>query len=118
MRAGGADEDDRLARGQRADPVQVSRARWLATEKLEDIIADRHSGTRGWGYVAASNYPAEPSISGFAGFSRSVSINETDATLSTAGLGYKTVTVSVGFVDGKGASRSYSLATVVTDYSP
>jgi len=108
----------RDAQRERVDPVQVSRARWLASEKLEDIIADRNSGTRGWSYVVGGNYPAEGSVAGFAGFSRSVSIVETGASLSGAGTGYKTVTVTVGFVDGKGASRTLSLATVVTDYTP
>ncbi len=30
---------------QRINPMMVSKARWLAVEKMEDIIADRHSTT-------------------------------------------------------------------------
>lgn len=101
----------------RVDPVQFSRARWLASEKLEDIIADRHSATRGYTYVVTANYPAEGSVTGFTGFARSVTIAETDATLSAAGTGYKTVTVTVTWTDRRGQARSLALATVVTDYS-
>ena len=35
----------RDAHVQRVNPVLVSQARWLATEKLEDILADRHSAS-------------------------------------------------------------------------
>lgn len=108
----------REAQRKRVDPVMVSRARWLASERLEDIIADRHSTTRGWSYVVNANYAAESPVSGFAGFTRSVSIAETGASLSGGGTGYKTVTVTVGFIDGKGAARTLALAAVVTDYTP
>lgn len=100
----------------RAAPIRAAQARWLAAEKLEDVIADRHSTARGYGYVVAGNYPAESSISGFAGFSRSTSIVETGASLSGGGTGFKTVTVAVTWRDSAGPSRSFSLSTVVTDY--
>lgn len=102
----------------RADPVLATRARWLAAEKLEDIIADRHSTARGYSYVTGGSYPAENSVSGFAGFSRSVSIVETGASLSGAGTGYKTVTVTVGWRNGRGQATSCALATVLTSYTP
>lgn len=102
----------------RANPILASRARWLAAEKLEDVIADRNSPNRGYSYIASANYAAESTISGFTNFSRSVSISETDVSLSTAGTGYKTVTVTVSYTDGRGASRSFTLATVLTDYTP
>lgn len=101
----------------RVDPVQMSRARWLASEKLEDIIADRHSGTRGYAYVIDANYAAEAAVTGFTGFARSVTINETNATLSAAGVGYKTVTVTVTWTDRRGVARSLALSTVVTSYT-
>jgi prepilin-type N-terminal cleavage/methylation domain-containing protein len=102
----------------RANPVMVSRARWLATEKIEDVIADRHSTTRGYAYVLTSNYPAEASTTGFAGFTRTTAIAETAADLVSAGTGFKKVTVTVGFTDAAGVARTLSLATVVTDYTP
>lgn len=102
----------------RTDPIFVARARWLAAERLEQVIADRHAPTRLYAYVVNANYPAEASISGFPGFSRSTSVSETAANLVSAGTGYKTVTVTVTFTDGRARSRSLSLSTVITDYTP
>ncbi len=108
----------RDAQAKRADPIVMSRARWLANEKLEDVIADRHSTTRGYAYVVNANYAAESSVTSFPGFTRSVSISETAANLASAGTGYKTITVTVGFLDAKGATRSLALSAVVTSYTP
>lgn len=102
----------------RANPVLASRARWLAAEKLEDIIADRNSPTRGYSYIVAGNYAAESSVSSFTNFSRSVSISETGVALSGAGTGYKSVTVTIGYTDGGGTARTFTLATVLTDFTP
>lgn len=102
----------------RVTPVMASKARWLATEKLEDLIADRHSTTRGYSYLTTGNYPSESPVSGFAGFTRSVALSETTADLVTAGTGYMKVTVTVGWTDGTGTPRTLALATVITDYTP
>ena len=48
----------RDAHVQRVNPMLVSKARWLATEKLEDVIADRHCDSRGFDYLTGGNYPA------------------------------------------------------------
>lgn len=108
----------RDAQGRRADPVLFDRARWLAAERLEDVIADRHSATRGYSYVQNANYPVESPVGGFPGFSRSVSISETGPSLGGGGTGYKTVTVTVTYPAATGGTRSFSLATVVTEYTP
>lgn len=105
------------AQERRAAPVLAARARFLASEKLEDVVADRQSAARGYAYVVAANYPAEPAVPGFAGFTRTVAIAETDATLATPGTGFKKVTVTVAWTDA-GSARSYQLATVLTDYTP
>jgi hypothetical protein len=106
----------REAAGQRAGPTLSSLARWLATERLEDVIADRHSATRGYAWVVSGNYPAEAQVPGFANFSRSVSVVETAADLVTPGIGYKRVTVTVGWTDPKAGATSLALATILTDY--
>lgn len=107
----------RQANVQRVDPINLSRARWLACEKLEDINADAFSTTRGYTYLSNSNYPSEATVSGFTGFSRSVSVSESGADLvAGSGTGYKTVVVSVGYVDGKGTGRTLSVSTVVAQY--
>lgn len=106
------------AQRSRVSPVMTSRARWLAMEKLEDALADRASSARGYAYVLTGNYPAEASVAGFAGFSRSVAVAETGPGFVAGGTGYKTVTVSVGWTDGRGVARTLALSTVLTDYTP
>lgn len=108
----------REAHRDRVSPVKTSYARWLITEKLEDIIADRHSTTRGYTYLVNANYPAEASITGYPGFTRSVAITETGADLASAGTGFKKATVTVGWTDARGVARSLSIATIITDYTP
>lgn len=108
----------RSAHASRVTPVMASRARWLATEKLEDILADRHSAARGYGYVAAVNYPSEGAVDGFGAFARVVTVEETGPDLSGAGAGYKKVTVTVSWRDAalSGQVRSLSVGAVITDY--
>lgn len=107
----------RDANVRRVDPINLSRARWLANEKIEDVLADARSTTRGYSYLVNGNYASESPVSGFTGFTRSVSIAESGANLvAGSGTGYKTVAVSVTYVDGKGTTRSLSVSTVVTDY--
>jgi hypothetical protein len=111
------------AQQQRANPMLASKARWLAVEKLEDIIADRHSTTdRGWGYLVPGNYAAENKgdITGYPQFSRTVSLTETQADLSTvdADGGYMNVTVTVGWTNAEGDAQTLSISTVLTEYVP
>jgi prepilin-type N-terminal cleavage/methylation domain-containing protein len=106
----------RQAQLQRVNPMMASKARWLAQEKLEDVIADRHSTTRGYGYLLASNYPAESPVSGAAGFTRTVTLAEKAADLTTAGTGYMKVTVTVSWTDATGTTRSLPISTVLTNY--
>ncbi len=108
---------------QRMNPMMVSKARWLAVEKLEDVIADRHSTTlRGYAWVVGGgDYVVENpgDITGSPGFSRSVTLLETEADLITpAAAGYLIVTVTVGWVDAKGDNETLDISTVLTDYTP
>jgi len=97
------------------EPVLASRARWLAESKLEDIIADRHSETRGWDYLAPGNYPEENPVAGWKGFARRVTLEETGADLESAGTGYITATVEVEWMSATRGSRSVSVAAVLTE---
>lgn len=108
----------RQAQIHRVSAMLPSKARWLAIEKLEDIIADRHSTTRGFTYLTGANYPNESSIAGSPGFTRSVSFTQTKADLTTAGTGYMKTTVTVGWTDTTGTARSLAISTVITDYTP
>ena len=100
----------------RVTPARFSIARWLAINKMEDIIADRACATRGYAYLAASHYPSESAITGFPGFTRSVAFAETGPDLVSAGAGYMKVTVTVTFADGMGNTRSHHLSSIQTDY--
>lgn len=106
------------AHAQRGAPILASRARWLVTEKLEDIIADRHSSSRGYSYVQDASYPDEDPVSGFTGFSRSTSITETGDDLVTAGTGCKRIIVTVSWIDPRAGAQTLSLQTVVTSFDP
>lgn len=110
----------RQSQHQSVDPVLASRARWIATEKIEDIIADRYSSTRGYGYLTSSNYLDEPagSITDYGGFARRVSLLETTADLVTPGSGYMTVTVHLSWTGAAGQPRQMSLSTVLTEFGP
>ncbi len=102
----------------RVSPTLATRARWLACERLEGVIADRHSPTRGYQHVIEDNYPPESALEGFENFSRSVSVHETGPDLVSPGEGYKLVVVSVSWEDARRRACSLSLSIVLTDYSP
>jgi type II secretory pathway pseudopilin PulG len=108
----------RAAQIRRVSAALASRARWLATEKLEDVVADRHSSTRGYAWLTGANYGAETPVAGFGQFNRSVAFVETAADLVSAGTGYKKATVTVSWTDTTGTARSIAIATIITDYTP
>ncbi len=100
----------------RTDPIKLTKARWLLAERMEQVIADRHSTSRGYDYCVTANYPAEGSVSGFSGFSRSTSINAINTNVGTTG--WKMVTVTVTYIDGVGVARAITLSTILTNYTP
>jgi type II secretory pathway pseudopilin PulG len=110
----------RQAQKQRVNAVLASRARWLTCEKLEDVIADRHSTTRGYAYLVSGNYPAEAAVTGYTQFGRTVALQETahDLTTATAGGGFMKITVSTTYSDASGTSRTVALTSYVTNYTP
>jgi len=110
----------RQAQKQRVNTVLASRARWLTCEKLEDVIADRHSTTRGYVYLVSTNYPAEAAVTGYTQFGRTVTLLETahDLTTATAGGGFMKITVSTTYSDASGVSRTVALTSYVTNYTP
>lgn len=87
-------------------------AYFLAMEKIEEVVADRHASGRGYAYLDAANYPSENPVSGFASYQRSVAFEEVDPSdLETAqsGSGYMKATVTVSY---SGPSGSYALSCV------
>ncbi|CAN5838739.1 hypothetical protein BH11PLA1_BH11PLA1_18850 [soil metagenome] len=107
----------RNATVRRVSQTLSERARWLAVERLETVLADRNSSARGYGYITGSNYPAEAAVSGYAAYSRSVTLTTTGANFA-AGTGYCTASVTVGYTDPVRGATALSLSTVVTDYTP
>lgn len=104
------------ASGNRTDALFASRARWLAAERLEDVVADLHSPTRGYSWITSANYAAEMSLEGLPGFSRTTEVTEVSADLSTPqpGSGIKLVTVTITMSDQRGVSRTQAISTVLT----
>jgi prepilin-type N-terminal cleavage/methylation domain-containing protein len=107
----------------RADPVLFSTARFLATAKLEDVVADRHSPNRDYAWLIAGNYPAENpgDITGYPQYGRTVAFSEHGAwnngTSSwSAGTDYMEVTVTVTWTDSQGIARSLAISTILTNY--
>lgn len=93
-------------------------ARWLAQERLEDILADAASPTRGFTFVATANYPDESPVAGFPAFTRRVTITPTGPALSGPANGFKTARVAVGYLDGRGRRVDFILATVLAEPLP
>ena len=103
---------------QRVNPVLASKARWLAEEKLEEVIADRHSAARGYDYLQSSNYPAESPVDGFDQFTRRITLQERTPDLATPspGSGFMVVAVELSWTDATGTLRTLSIETVLTEY--
>lgn len=102
----------------RGDAVLASRARWIASERLEQVLADRYSAARGYAWVITSNYPAESTLAGRPGFSRTTTITEVAADLTTAqaGSGIKLATTTVSYTTSRRVTASFSMSTVLTNY--
>lgn len=101
-----------------AGPAQSDVAYWLATERLEDIVADRCSPGRGFAYLAAKNYPDEAVISGFPGFARRARFEACGPDLKSPGSGFVRVGVTVQWVGGRGSPMSISATTVIAEKLP
>jgi hypothetical protein len=83
-------------------PANSALASFLATERMEEIIARRYRANDGYAAITTTNYPNETPVSGFPRFNRSVSVTFTDSGLNTVGSdqGYKKVRVTVTWNSG------------------
>jgi prepilin-type N-terminal cleavage/methylation domain-containing protein len=86
-----------------ADPLLENQGLQLAQEKMDIINGDRANSGRGFTYITSTNYPAESPVTGFPGFSRTVTtfcVTAADLNTSTgappcaSGFTHVTVTVS------------------------
>lgn len=91
-------------------PERQTAAYFLAVEKLEELIADRHSPNLGYAHLTTANHPAE-TLPG--GFTRTVAFLEVaSSNLSSAhtGSGCLRITVTVSYANPTG---SYQISYVV-----
>ena len=77
----------------------------------ENSVTLEYSDTGKWTVASTGNYPAEPTISGYSAFARTVAFSETDVDLITPGTGYMIVTVTVSWTDSTGTSQSLAIDT-------
>jgi type II secretory pathway pseudopilin PulG len=89
------------------DNDSSAKAAQLAQEKAEAILTDRRNPGRDYAYVTSAAYPTENPVSGYTGFTRTVSITDfsSNALCPNATMGCKLVVVTV-------AKNSITLATV------
>jgi Tfp pilus assembly protein PilV len=83
-------------------PANEAMASFLAIDRMEEIVARRYRGTDGYSAVTTANFPNESPVSGFTGFTRSVTVTTVDSSLATVGsdVGYKKVRVTVTWNSG------------------
>ena len=87
-------------------PSLTTVASFLATDRMEEIVARRYRGTQssvnGYDAITTANFPNESPVTGFPVFSRTVTIAQVDANLNPSGtpVGYKKVTVTVAWNSG------------------
>jgi hypothetical protein len=93
-------------------PSNATVAAFLVTERMEEIVAARYSGSGGYAGVYAEASASTP-VSGFPAFSRQVEVTPTDANLQTVGsdIGYAKVRVTVTWSD-----REIRIERMFTDY--
>jgi len=105
-----------------ADPLLENQAQQLAQEKMDIIFGDRMNTARGFAYITSANYPAESPVTGFPGFSRTVTtccVTAADlnaispCTAPPCASGYTHVTVAVTHAALPG---SVTVVSLVTNY--
>lgn len=101
-----------------AAPAQSEVAYWLATERLEDLAADRCSPGRGFTYLTPDHYPEEQTVADFPGFSRKVTLTPCGPDLTPPGDGYVLAQVTVRWTGARGSSMSVSATTALAEKLP
>ncbi len=96
-------------------PSQAVVASFLATERMEEMIARRNRASDGYAALTTANYPSEAPVSGFAGYNRTVTISFVDDQLAAqpGDVGYKLVRVTV---DWNGGANEILLERVFANY--
>jgi len=96
-------------------PVNSTIASFLATERMEQIVARRYQNNAGYDALIAANFPAESPVTGFPRFTRTVTISEVTSSLAASGSaeGYRKVRVTVTWQPG---NKSMSIERVFANF--
>ena len=96
-------------------PVNSTIASFLATERMEQIIARRYRNETGYDALTAANFPTESPVTGFPRFTRSVTFSEVTSSLASSGsaVGYRKVRVTVTWQPN---NASMSVERVFADF--
>jgi hypothetical protein len=87
-------------------PAQATVASFLATERMEQIVARRYrgiyGGQRAYTAVSVAEFPDEVPVTGFTSYERRVTVTEIDHLLNPVGspAGYRKVRVTVSWNGG------------------
>lgn len=96
-------------------PTLAGVASFLATERMEEIVARRYRATDGYDAVTEANFPAENPVTGFTGYTRAVTVTYVNSALATVGSdqGYKKARVTVTWSNG---SESLSIERIFGNF--
>lgn len=96
-------------------PINATIASFLATERMEQIVARRYRNNAGYAALTTANFPAESPVTGFPRFSRTVTISEVTSSLAASGsaVGYRKVRVTVTWQPD---NSSMSIERVFADF--
>lgn len=96
-------------------PVNATIASFLATERMEQIVARRYRNDSGYAALTTVNFPTESPVTGFPRFTRTVTISEVTSALAASGsaVGYRKVRVTVTWQPD---NSSMSIERVFADF--
>jgi Tfp pilus assembly protein PilV len=95
-------------------PERQTISYFLAMERMEEIIADRHSSSRGYSYLIPAHYPDESLTDGYVRMVAFSEVSPADLATPQSGSGYLKITVTVTHAAPAG---SYRLTSIVCNLS-
>ena len=86
-------------------------AYFLAMERLEEIIADRHAPARGFAWLSGANYPDETFAGGFTRRVTFTEVSPDNAETPRTGSGHLRITVTVSYAAPAGSVSLHCVAS-------
>ena len=84
----------------------------LVEERMEEVLSDRHSSTRGYSYLVTGNYPDDTPLTGYTRVVEFEDVDPSDLSTTSPGSGFRKITVTVSYSSPDGSS---AFSTVVSD---